>query len=105
MTTMHVTYRGDGSARFDKEYFVHKHLPLVVEAWGPFGLLSCAAFFPEGSGHGTIAIAECRFQDDDALHAALGSDASPQVMADVARYTDLTPLQTLAGSVRSQEAA
>lgn len=44
MTTMHVTYPGDTATRFDRDYYVQHHLPLVMECWGPFGLESCTAF-------------------------------------------------------------
>ncbi len=46
MTTMYVTYPGDASTRFDRDYYVRHHVPLVMECWGPLGLESCAAFWP-----------------------------------------------------------
>jgi hypothetical protein len=36
--TLLVTYRGSASDRFDREYFVNRHLPLAREVGGPFGL-------------------------------------------------------------------
>lgn len=96
MTVMYVTYPGDSETRFDREYFVDEHLPLVMECWGPHGLQSCAAFFPPVDGAGTIAIAECRFDDEAALKAALGAPESARVMADVSRYTEAKPLQSRA---------
>ena len=99
MTTMYVTYPGDASTRFDRDYYVRHHVPLVMECWGPFGLVSCAAFWPADVGAGTIAIAECRFRDEAALHAALASPATPRVMADVARFTDARPAQSLSGPI------
>lgn len=64
MTTMYVTYPGDAATRFDRDYYVAQHLPLVMECWAPYGLQSCGAFFPSGDGAGTIAIAiaECKFR-------------------------------------------
>ena len=99
MTTMYVTYPGDTGTRFDRDYYVFTHLPLVLQCWGQYGLLSCAAFFPSGDGAGTIAIAECKFRDEAALRAALAAPDTPRVMADVVRFTDATPNQSLAGSV------
>ena len=70
---MYVTYPGDRHTRFDRTYYVHSHVPLVLESWRPYGLVSCAAFFPADAdaGSGTIAIAECTFRDEAAMHAAL----------------------------------
>ncbi len=39
MTTMYVTYPGDASTRFDRDYYVRHHVPLVMECWGPLGLV------------------------------------------------------------------
>ena len=46
MRTLFVTYRGTASDRFDRDYFVSKHLPLAREIAEPLGMLSIEAFFP-----------------------------------------------------------
>ena len=99
MTTMYVTYPGDAGTRFDRDYYVAHHLPLVMECWGKLGLESCAAFWPAEAGAGTIAIAQCRFLDEASMRAALASPETPRVMADVARFTDAKPTQSLKGPV------
>ncbi len=99
MTTMYVTYSGDAATRFDRDYYIQHHLPLVVECWGPLGLEGCAAFWPAVLGAGTICICECRFHDEAAMRAALASPATPLVMADIARFTDATPTQSLVGPI------
>ena len=99
MTTLYVTYPGDAGTRFDRQRYVAHHLPLVMQAWGPHGLLSCSAFFPAEEGDGTIAIAECKFRDKAALQAALASPETPRVMADVPGFTDAKPVQARAAPV------
>lgn len=89
MTIVYVTYTGDAATRFDREYYVAHHLPLVMEAWGRHGLESCSAFFPADPDAKTIAIAECWFRDDAAVDAAFGSPETPRVMADLANFTDV----------------
>lgn len=89
--TLYVTYAGDAGTRFDRDYYVKNHLPLAMEAWGPHGLLSAAAYFPAITGPGTIAIAELRFRDDAAVAASLAAPESAHVMADVPHYTDASP--------------
>ena len=96
MTTMYVTYAGTAATRFDREYYVQRHLPLVMEAWGPHGLISAAAFFPSGDGAETVAACICEFRDEAALAAALASAGTPDVMADVKRFTDVEPARTRA---------
>ena len=96
MTTLFVTYPGDARTRFDREYYVRQHLPLVKEAWGPHGLETVAAFFPAGDGAGTMAVCVCGFRDEAAMQAAIGSAQTPRVMADVERFTDAKPSQSRA---------
>ena len=99
MTTMYVTYSGDAATRFDRDYYIQHHLPLVMECWSPLGLEGCAAFWPAVIGAGTICICECRFRDEAAMRAALASPTTPRVMEDIAHFTDATPAQSLVGPI------
>lgn len=92
-TLVYVTYKGDADEWFDRDYYVAKHLPLVMSAWKQYGLLSVAAFFPAAMRPGTICICECIFRDDDAVEAAFQSTELAQVMADVAHFTHLQPVR------------
>ena len=91
---LYVTYSGDASTRFDQNYYVTDHLPLVRKAWGPYGLESAAAFFPAGDGAGTIAICACVFRDEAAVSASLNSPLTERVMSDVQCFTDAKPVQS-----------
>jgi uncharacterized protein (TIGR02118 family) len=93
-TILFVTYRGTSETRFDRSYYVEKHLPLVAQAWAQYGLERVAAFFPAVEEAGTIAICECRFRDVEAVTAAFASPEAPAVMADVPVFTDAAPIQT-----------
>ena len=92
---MFVTYRGHASTRFDREYYKNQHLPLVLEAWKPYGLETATALFPEGNDSDTIAICICNFKNGAAMAAALNSSESAGVMADVQHFTDAKPEQSL----------
>ena len=96
MTMLFVTYPGDAATRFDRDYFVSNHLPLVKEAWSPHGLETIAAFFPAGDGDGTIAVCVCGFRDEAAISSSLSSPQTERVMADVKQYTDAKPTQSRA---------
>jgi len=91
--TVYVTYRGTAETWFDKGYYVERHLPLVMQSWGAYGLESVCAFFPAVVQDGTIAICECRFRDNAAITAAFASPHAVAVMADVERFTNVTPRQ------------
>jgi len=96
MTMLFVTYPGDASTSFDRDYYVNTHLPLVMEAWGSYGLESTAAFFPSGDGAGTIAVCVCGFRDEAAINAAIASPQTERVMADLEHFTDAKPTQSRA---------
>jgi uncharacterized protein (TIGR02118 family) len=94
--TIYVTYSGTAADRFDRAYYVESHLPLVIDAWGPSGLLSCVAFFPDEPAASTgtaktVVICQCVFRDGDSLATAFASARTPEVMADVGKFTDLVP--------------
>ena len=89
--TVYVTYQGTPETRFDRDYYVNRHLPLVMKAWQPYGLEAVAAFFPAVEQAGTIAICECRFRDEAAMNAAFDSPETPGVMRDVSCFTDAEP--------------
>jgi uncharacterized protein (TIGR02118 family) len=97
MTTMFVTYTGDSTTRFNREYYVNTHLPLVMDAWGPHGLRSATAYFPATDAAETIAIAICEFANDASVDAALACPRSDEVMADVRIFTDSEPTQHRTG--------
>lgn len=99
MTTMIVTYAGDAGTPFDRRHWIDVHLPLVRAGWGPHGLLSAGGFFPDGDGAGVIAVALCVFRDAAAMEAALASDATSGIMADVARVTSVAPQRRLAAII------
>jgi len=93
---VYVTYQGTSETRFDRDYYVQHHLPLVMKAWRSSGLDSVAAFFPAVAAAGTIAICELRFRDEAAVDAAFGSPGTPDVRADVPRFTDVAPARARA---------
>ena len=96
MAMLFVTYAGDASTRFDRDYFVGTHLPLVLEAWGPHGLETADAFFPAGDGGATIVIPVYVFQNEAAITTSINSPQTDRVMADVKYYTDAKPSQSRA---------
>ncbi|WP_236795497.1 EthD family reductase [Amycolatopsis sp. GM8] len=91
--TVFVIYRSNGKEfRFDHDYFVAEHLPLVRKAWEQYGLVSSTAVYPKGEGD-IVVVAVNEFRDEQAAIAAFGSPESEAVMSDIVRYTDLIPVR------------
>ncbi|MBN3726557.1 EthD family reductase [Burkholderia sp. Ac-20379] len=93
---VYVAYEGTPDDRFDRRYYVERHLPLVMAAWRRYGLERVEAFFPAftRAAAGTLVICECRFCDEAAIDAAFGSPEAAAVMADVPAFTDLAPTRS-----------
>jgi len=88
---VYVTYPGGPGDTFDHDHYVKEHLPLVMESWSRYGLLSLEAFHPAAAQGRTLALCECVFRDEAAMEAAFASPEAARVMADVARFTSIAP--------------
>lgn len=94
--TLHITYNDDKKARFDRDYYVNVHLPLVMQIWGTYGLESTRALFPTTEYPGTIAICECIFKDRAAIGDAFFAPLTSKIMEDIQNFTDVAPTRSIA---------
>jgi uncharacterized protein (TIGR02118 family) len=85
-----VFYPSSEGSTFDHEYYREKHVPLAIRAWG----LSTADI-DKGVDGPYVAAVHFEFDSVEALQAAMAAEATGEVLADVANYTNITPvLQT-----------
>jgi uncharacterized protein (TIGR02118 family) len=90
MIRLSVFYPSTEGATFDHDYYKNKHVPLAVKAWGLDG-----AEIDKGVDGPYVAAVHFKFASTEALAAAMGSEKTGDVMADVANYTTIAPvLQT-----------
>jgi uncharacterized protein (TIGR02118 family) len=86
MIRLSVLYPKTEGATFDHEYYRTSHVPLALATWG----LDDAEIDKGVSGPYEAAV-HFTFESMDALGAALGSEGSAAVNADVPNYTTITP--------------
>lgn len=84
------------SSRFDYEYYVGKHLPLVAELWGPLGLVSAEASkgvsgLMPGSAAEYATIASLTFPSLEVLQSVMTSASAGQVLGDIPNFSDAQP--------------
>ena len=85
-----------GSAtRFDYDYYVQKHTPMVRELWGPFGLVAVeiskgVSGLAPGSKPPYVTITNLVFTSVEGLQSALEASGA-QVMGDIPNFTDVQP--------------
>ncbi len=96
MATLVVTYSLTAEARFDADYYLATHIPLVREKWAPFGLIEAIVHLPDQPKPAYAAVAVLRFRDKDAITAALGSPEARAVFGDVPNFTDIAPQPMIA---------
>ena len=99
MVIFSVLYAAIDGAHFDHDYYNATHIPLVHEAFGSTGLTGVQVFkglsAADGGPAPFIAMAHLAFRDAEALQASLGGPRAAEVMADVARFTNIVPIAQL----------
>ncbi len=84
------------ASRFDYDYYVHKHTPMLLELWKPHGLVSVSigkgvSGLMPGSPAKYCTSAVLTFTSLEAMQAALAAGGA-QVMSDIPNYTDSQPV-------------
>ncbi len=89
-----VIYPKSANSRFDHDYYLRSHIPLVNRTYGAHGMQSFKAMRGTSSPGGAAAyelIALLEFADMDSFIKAAGAHAD-EVMGDVAKFTDIQPI-------------
>lgn len=92
MISFLVTYPRTDGAKFDLDYYLAHHIPLVRDSWTRYGLTKATALIPEDASPAYAAVAVLDFADGAALDAALASPEATAVFGDVALFTDIAPV-------------
>ena len=90
MIRLSVFYPSTEGATFDHDYYRNTHVPLAIKTWGLDG-----AEIDKGVDGPYVAAVHLKFDSPETLAAAMGSEKTGDVLADVANYTSIAPvLQT-----------
>ncbi len=92
MANLVVSYPRHDGATFDADYYRDAHIPLVERAWGACGMTGAEILWPADDAQPNAAMVILNFQDSAAIDAALGAPATPEVMADIASFTNIQPV-------------
>jgi len=96
MVIFSVLYPATPGARFDQAYYDAVHIPLAKEAFTPTGLKDVEVLKgqpgPDGSAAPFVVIVNLTFESPEALAASLGGPRAPEVLGDVAKFTDIQPI-------------
>lgn len=92
MGALIVSYPASEGARFDRDYYLGTHMPLVERVFGPHGLMGATAYFSDDPDGPSLAVATLTFRDGDARDAALGHSDAAQAFDDIANFTNVRPV-------------
>jgi uncharacterized protein (TIGR02118 family) len=87
MIRLSVFYPTTEGATFDHDYYRDRHVPLAAKTWGLDG-----AEIDRGVSGPYVAAVHFRFASQAALDAAMASEGTGAVLADVANYTTIQPV-------------
>ena len=87
MIRLSVFYPSSEGSTFDHDYYREKHVPLAVKAWG-----LTTADIDKGVDGPYVAAVHFEFDSVEAIQAAMAAEATGEVLADVANYTNITPI-------------
>jgi uncharacterized protein (TIGR02118 family) len=87
MIRLSVFYPSTDGATFDHDYYQTKHVPLCAKAWSP-----AKAEIDKGVDGPNVAAVHFQFDSMEAMQAAMASEGTGEVMADVANYTTIVPV-------------
>jgi uncharacterized protein (TIGR02118 family) len=90
MIRVSVFYPSSDDSTFDHDYYRDSHVPLAVSAWGLEG-----AEIDKGVSGPYVAAVHFNFSDMDAFQGAMAAEGTGAVMADVANYTNITPVMQI----------
>ena len=86
MIRVSVLYPKTEGATFDHDYYANSHVPLAVSTWGLPG-----AEIDKGINGPYEAAVHFTFESLEAMGAAMASEGTAAVQADVANYTTIVP--------------
>ena len=83
------------ATRFDYDYYLNKHTPMLLDLWKPHGLVKVeldkgVSGLAPGSAPGYLTVATLTMQSVEALQAAMAASGA-QLLGDIPNFTDAQP--------------
>ena len=98
MVKLSVLYRKTEGAKFDLDYYLHKHMPLVQRTLGAAlkGLAVDKGLAGPAPGDAApyVAIGHLLFDSEEAYRKAMGS-AGAELMRDIPNFTTIAPIMQI----------
>jgi uncharacterized protein (TIGR02118 family) len=83
-----VFYPAGAGDTFDHDYYRDVHIPLAVQTWQPL-----TVEVDKGVDGPYVAVAHFTFASHEALTAAMASEGTARIRADIPNYTTITAIR------------
>ncbi|KAF4825611.1 hypothetical protein CGCSCA5_v000415 [Colletotrichum siamense] len=94
--TITVVFPNDDDAQYDIDYYVTKHMPLIQERWGKYGVKSWSVtkFQPGADGAKPLyAFGSVVYWDNlEQIKTAFGGPEVGEIMGDVSNFSNKEPI-------------
>jgi uncharacterized protein (TIGR02118 family) len=91
MIRMSVLYPSGEGSTFNHDYYRDSHVPLAVSSWSTVKRTE----IDKGVNGPNVAAVHFFFDSMDDMQAAMAAPGTGAVMADVANYTNITPVMQI----------
>lgn len=89
MIRVSVLYPAGDGITFDHDYYRESHVPMCTEAW------NVTAEIDKGVNGPYVGAVHLFFESLEAMQTAMASEKTGAIMADVANYTNATPVMQI----------
>ena len=89
MIRVSVLYPSGDDVTFDHDYYKNTHVPMACAAW------NVGAEIDKGISGPNLAAVHFFFESMEQFQGAMGAPGTAEVMADVANYTNATPVMQI----------
>ncbi|CCF36772.1 ethyl tert-butyl ether degradation EthD [Colletotrichum higginsianum] len=94
--TITVVFPNEPDASYDIEYYVSKHMPLIQERWGKYGVVSWSVTKFQNGVDGSAPLyafgSVVTWDNVDQIKAAFAGPEAGEIMGDVAKFSNKQPV-------------
>ncbi|PYI02321.1 hypothetical protein BO78DRAFT_422682 [Aspergillus sclerotiicarbonarius CBS 121057] len=102
--TVTVVFPNDADAKYDIDYYTKTHMALIEKHWSKYGLKgwSVTKYVPGVDGTPPVYAfgSEAFWESEDGMKSAFGSPEVAEIMADVAHFSNKSPIFLLGQTIK-----